>query len=59
MALWYSLSVSIDVVVSSKMNKFDADLFILLWILPILPLSPKEQMFQDVNLISSSGDFEG
>ena len=56
---WWSFSVSRDVSVSSRTNRFEGDLFILLWIFILLDLSPKELMFQEVILIVSSGDFEG
>ena len=56
---WWSLSVCRDVRVSSRTNRFEGDLFILLCIFILLDLSPNELMFQEVILIVSSGDFEG
>ena len=44
---------------SSRRKRLEWDLFMLLYNFCLFCLSPREQMFQEGSLISSSGDFVG
>ena len=57
-AFWYSCSVSIEVLVSSRRKRLEWALLILFYKFLVFFLSPREQTFHEVSLMSSSGDFE-
>ena len=55
---WYSCSVSIEILVPSRRKILEWDLFMLFNKFFVFFYSPREQTFQDVSFILSSGDFE-
>ena len=57
-AFLISFSVSIEVLVSSRRKGFEWDLLMLLRNILVFFLSPREQTFQEVSFLSSSGDFK-